>query len=173
MTVTLHTARLTLRQPDPSDLDVFLAYSDSDRFRRERGEKPLPDRWSYFATLLGHWQICGFGRFLVTVKDTGIIIGHIGPLFPAGWPEREIAWHLWSDEAEGKGFAFEAARAAVRHAFDDLGWDTAASFILPQNTRSRRLAERLGAVVDPEAKGMTFDGVTTLVYRHPRQEVAA
>ncbi len=173
MTVTIQTPRLTLRQPDASDLDVFMAYTGGDRFRRERGEKPLPDQWSYFATLLGHWQICGFGRFLVTVKETDSVIGHIGPLFPAGWPEREIAWHLWSDEAVGKGYAFEAAQAAVRHAYADLGWDTAVSFILPQNTRSRRLAERLGAIIDPDAQGMSFDGVTTLVYRHPKHGVAA
>lgn len=168
MTV-LTTDRLTLRPPQASDEAEFMAYTSSARYIAERGEQPLHQQWGYFAGLMGHWAVRGYGRFLVARRDTGAIIGHLGPLYPTGWPEREIAWHLWSDEAEGQGFAFEAAQAAVRHAFTDLGWDTAVSYIAPGNARSRALAERLGATVDPEATPLPIapDG---LVYRHPTPE---
>ena len=168
---TITTDRLILRPPAPSDEDAFLAYTGSPRYARERGETPLHQQWGYFAGLLGHWAVRGFGRFVVQRRDTGKLIGHLGPLFPAGWPEREIAWHLWSDDAEGQGFAFEGARAALRHAYQTLGWDTAVSYIATGNTRSRALAERLGAVIDPAATPVPV-APDCLVYRHPRPEEA-
>jgi RimJ/RimL family protein N-acetyltransferase len=168
MTVIV-TDRLVLRPPAPGDAEAFLAYSGSSRWVRERGEQPLWQRWNYFAGLLGHWQLRGWGRFMATERATGRIIGHLGPLFPEGWPEPEIAWHLWHDSDEGKGCAFEAARAAVTHAFDDLGWPTAVSYIAETNTRSRRLAERLGAVLDTTATGPTYaPDLRITVWRHPR-----
>jgi RimJ/RimL family protein N-acetyltransferase len=88
-----------------------------------------------------------------------------GPWFPEGWPEQEIGWSLWSAEAEGRGFALEAAQAARGYAYGDLGWPTAVSYIRPENRRSIALAQRLGAVLDPDAA--TPDDSDDLVYRHP------
>jgi RimJ/RimL family protein N-acetyltransferase len=66
----------------------------------------------------------------------------------------------------------EAAACARDHAFGVLGWKTAVSYIAPANTRSIRLAERLGAVRDPQAP--RFPGeAEVLVYRHPTPEVSA
>jgi RimJ/RimL family protein N-acetyltransferase len=45
----------------------------------------------------------------------------------------------------GQGFATEAARGVRDYARDDLRWSYAVSPILPQNARSRRVAERSGA----------------------------
>ena len=70
---------------------------------------------------------------------------------------------MWDPAAEGKGYAFEAAQAARAHAFDVLGWETAVSYIDPGNARSIELAERLGAVRDPEAAPF-HEG--DLVFRH-------
>ena len=170
MTLTLDTARLILRRPEPADAAAFLAYTGSERYRRERGDRPLPEQWNYFAALMGHWEIRGYGRFLVCLRDGGTIIGHVGPLYPEGWPEREIAWHLWSDAAEGKGYAHEAARAARDHAFQTLGWDTAVSYIAPDNARSRALASRLGARIDTDAAQLPYPDKPSVVYRHPRPE---
>lgn len=62
------------------------------------------------------------------------------------------------------------AKAARTHAFHDLGWTTAVSYIHPDNARSITLAERLGATLDPKAQ--TPDSDPCLVYRHPRQELS-
>ena len=72
-------------------------------------------------------------------------------------------------EEEGKGFAFEAARAARRYAYQIAGWRAAFSVIAPDNLRSIRLAERLGATVDREVGADDADG-PALVYRHPAPE---
>ena len=98
--------------------------------------------------------------------------GHDGPWFPAGWPEREIGWSVWRADAEGKGFAYEAATAARAHAFTALGWDTAVSYIDPENTRSIALAERMGASRDDKAAHPGGD-LPCYVYRHPAPGGAA
>ncbi|TMV69267.1 GNAT family N-acetyltransferase, partial [Thioclava sp. BHET1] len=83
---------------------------------------------------------------------------------------REMGWSLWSAEGEGRGYAREAARAVIAHAFGPLGWDTAVSYIAPDNARSIALAERLGAIRDDSA---AHPGDTPcLVYRHPKPEAA-
>ena len=72
--------------------------------------------------------------------------------------------------SEGKGIAYEAAHAARQDAFTRLGWNTAVSYIAPENVRSIKLAERMGAVLDPKAKAPKEDE-PCLVYRHPKPEV--
>jgi RimJ/RimL family protein N-acetyltransferase len=94
-------------------------------------------------------------------------IGHAGPWFPPAGPSARSAGPSGTLAAEGQGFAFEAARATVAHAFRDLGWDTAVSYIDPDNARSIALAERLGARPDPDARP---NEPGLLVYRHPRPE---
>ena len=55
-------------------------------------------------------------------------------------------------------------------AYGELGWTTLVSYVAPGNHRSIRLAERLGAVVDPDAASP--EGYDTLVYRHPPAGIA-
>lgn len=58
-------------------------------------------------------------------------------------PDREIGWAI-ARPFWGQGLAFEAARAALAHAFATLHWPGAISLITPENERSIRLAQRLG-----------------------------
>ncbi|MGI9393987.1 MAG: GNAT family N-acetyltransferase, partial [Boseongicola sp.] len=91
--------------------------------------------------------------------------------YPEDWPEPEIGWTVWAAEAEGEGFAFEAAKAARDFAFRELGWTTAVSYIDDGNDRSVALAERLGAWRDDAAETPDNDEPPVLVYRHPVPEV--
>jgi len=86
-------------------------------------------------------------------------------------PRRNSAGSCSTPRPKAKGIATEAARSSLHHAFEVLGWATAVSYIAPGNDRSVRLAEKLGALRDRDAKGPTPE---TLVYRHPNPaEVAA
>jgi RimJ/RimL family protein N-acetyltransferase len=80
---------------------------------------------------------------IATLRARGAAVGDVGRASPAGWPDREVAWAL-ARAHWGKGFATEAARAALAHAFGPLAWPRAISLIDPDNHRSIRLAERLG-----------------------------
>jgi RimJ/RimL family protein N-acetyltransferase len=45
-------------------------------------------------TYAGHWQIRGYGRWMVEDKATGETLGNVGLWYPEGWPEPEIGWTL-------------------------------------------------------------------------------
>jgi RimJ/RimL family protein N-acetyltransferase len=77
------------------------------------------------------------------IAARGAFVGRVGLHYPEGWPEPEIGWAI-ARTYWGRGYAFEAATAALRTAFERLGWSRAISLIAPLNLRSIRLAERLG-----------------------------
>ncbi len=159
----LTTRRLVLRGPEPDDYPDFRATFASYRSRFMGGPLNKYETWILYAAEIGHWRIRGFGMWVIRDKATNETYGMAGGWQPAGWPEREIAWIIWPDKA-GRGFALEATNEARRYFYQEQEWDGAVSYIDPKNLDSIRLAERLGAVKDPDAA--TIDG-SDVVYRHP------
>ncbi len=167
----IETERLILRRPVAADLpgwtEFFLA--ERSHFIRSRVEQSEAMAWRVFATVCGHWSIHGCGLFVFAPKsapERGL--GYAGPWRPHGWPEWEIGWSIWSEAEEGKGYVREAAAAALSHAYAALGWKTAVSYVDARNTRSIRLAERLGAAPDWDAE--TPRGEQCVVFRHKGPE---
>lgn len=167
-TPILTTQRLRLRAPVAGDWPFWRDFAATERARFIRpAEFDDGKSWRAFGHVIGHWVLRGWGSFVFTRQDDDIPLGMTGPWYPEGWPEREIGWTVWSADAEGKGYAHEAALAARAYAFDKLGWDTAVSYIDPRNARSIALAERLGATLDTGAIAPASDEIACLVYRHP------
>ncbi|GFE50420.1 GNAT family acetyltransferase [Roseobacter cerasinus] len=159
----LETTRLVLRGPEPDDYPDFKATFTSYRARFMGGPLNAYEAWMLYAAEIGHWQIRGYGMWMIHDKVSGDTLGMAGGWKPAKWPEAEIAWVIWPDRG-GKGYALEATHRVRGHFYDKLGWETAVSYIDPKNLDSIRLAERLGAVKDHDAG--TIDG-NHAVYRHP------
>lgn len=141
---TLETERLRLRAPTMADFPAWAAFR-ADPVRSAGVGGPVGEAAAFekFGEIIGHWQLMGFGRFLVADKATDAALGVVGPYHPPDWPEREIAWSVFA-AAEGRGIAYEAALASRDYAFGTLGWDTAMSMIAQGNARSIALAERMG-----------------------------
>lgn len=165
----LRTDRLTLRLPGAQDFDGFAAFFASDRATFVGGPVTRDQAWRVLGTVIGHWTLRGWGSFAVVPRGQDAAIGLTGPWFPEGWPEPELGWMLWDERLEGSGLMREAALAARAHAYRDLGWTTAVSYIAPDNARSIALAERMGAWPDPDAP--RHDGDAHVVYRHPGPEM--
>ena len=98
---------------------------------------------------------------------SGAYLGEVGIYHLATYPAPEIGWMVLP------------ARRGPRHrrrggarlrdwAYATQGWTTLVSYIDPENARSIRLAERLGARLDPAAPHPEDD--PCLVYRHPGPE---
>ena len=147
MIPTLMTERLTLRPLAASDFDVFAQFYQSERSAFVGGPVTPELSWRMLAAELGHWHLRGYGRWAVEETGTGQFAGVVGPWNPVGWPEPEIGWDLMNG-FEGKGYATEAARAALQYAFGTLEWPTAISLVSIENTASAAVATRLGAVED-------------------------
>ena len=165
----LETKRLVLRGPEPEDYPNFKATFASYRSRFMGGPLNAYETWMLYAAEIGHWNIRGYGMWMIHDKETDETLGMAGGWFPAKWPEREIAWIIWPDKA-GHGYALESTHAVRRYFYNELDWDGAVSYIDPKNLDSIRLAERLGAVKDKSAPSVDGHDV---VYRHPSPETLA
>jgi len=142
---TLETQRLLLRQFRDDDLDEYAAICADPEVMRFLGGAALDraESWRRIATMLGHWQLRGYGMFALEEKQSGRLLGRTGFNDPEGWPGFEIAWTL-GREHWGRGFASEAARTVLAHAFAGLDRDRVISLIDPANRNSIRVAERIG-----------------------------
>ena len=95
----------------------------------------------------GHWDDHGFGFWLIEAAGQPGVVGWCGAWYPDFVPdlrgEIEIGWTLrrpfW-----GRGYATEAARAAVATTFEHLEPARVISLIAPGNHRSAAVATRLG-----------------------------
>src|SRR5262249_52391181 len=75
-------------------------------------------------------------------KATGKLIGACGLKFLDGSPEIEIGYHL-ARAGWNKGYATEAARACLRHAFEWLQLRRLVAVIEPDHVASQRVVEKL------------------------------
>lgn len=142
---TLETERLRLVAPEERHLEAEIPFWESERSRFVGGPVPGYRVWRLLATQLGHWALRGYGSWVVEEKASGRPLGMVGLWHPGEWPEPELAYHLY-EGSEGKGYASEAGRAVIGHAYGTLGWRTLISLIDPENAPSQAVARRLGAV---------------------------
>lgn len=163
---TLATERLILRAPRVADFDTFAEIACSERGRHLGGPMPREDAWADFASMTGGWLLHGHGLWTIGAPEG--VAGFVLLGFEPGDREPELGF-LLAAQAEGRGYALEAARAARAHAFDTFGWCTLVSYIDPANARAIALACRLGA----EPDGEIADGAgRTLIFRHRNAEAA-
>jgi RimJ/RimL family protein N-acetyltransferase len=161
---TLETERLRLRPWRDEDIGPFAEFCASEGTARFVGGVCGPDdAWRRMALFLGHWTLRGYGNWALEEKSSARFIGYCGLWNPHGWLEPEIMWALMA-EAQGCGFATEAARRARGYAYRELGWRTAISCIATDNLPSQRVAARLGASLEKSAE---VRGYAVGIYRHP------
>ena len=150
----IETERLTLRPWRGTDIEpntAMLADPASGRFITADG-KPITDAfvgWRNAAIMAGHWVLHGVGMFAVEERQTGRYVGRVGPWKPPGWPGFEIGWGIAND-FRGKGYAVEAARAAIDWSFATFEIDRIVHCIDRENVASQAVARRLGAQKDRE-----------------------
>ena len=153
-TPVLETERLILRGFEERDFDCFCAiYDDPDHVKFIGGAEERWSLWRRMSAYIGHWQLRGFGFFVLEEKSSGAFVGYCGPWRPESWPENEIGYAILKDQ-QGKGYVTEAVIRSLQYAYQYLGWTTAISFIDAENSASQVVAERLGAVKDGE--GLIF-----------------
>lgn len=141
----LETERLILRLPQRGDFERYAEdRADPESTLHTSGVLSRPEAWRRFLQYSGAWMLQGFAMFSVVEKASGLWVGMIGPWQPEGWQGTEVGWSLHRS-AWGKGYAFEAAAAAIDWSFDALGWIEVIHSIHPDNVRSQALAQRLGS----------------------------
>jgi len=149
---TLKTKRLILRPWKEEDLEPF-ARLNADPRVMEYLPTVLTKKQSE-ATLKSsqaHIEKYGWGKWAVTLLDTGELIGRIGlgeVDFQANFTANiELGYRL-AFEHWGKGYASEGAAECLKFGFETLNLSEIVSFTAIQNMRSRRIMEKVGMYHD-------------------------
>jgi RimJ/RimL family protein N-acetyltransferase len=147
----LETERVRLRGHRIDDFAPSAAMWADTVVTRYFGGKPFSgeESWTRFLRYAGHWLVMGFGYWVVEEKATGDFVGEVGfadykrDLEPSLQGTPEIGWVLAS-QVHGKGYATEAARAAIAWGERHFGAIRTACIIHPDNIPSIRVAEKCG-----------------------------
>lgn len=151
--VTLRTPCLLLRPWRDEDREPFAAMNADPevmRYFQSTLDRTASDR--LVERIRGLFERREFSPWAVEIPGTAPFIGFAGlfvPDFNAPFmPCVEVGWRL-AREHWGKGYATEAARAAMRHGFDQSGLEEIVAYTVERNAASRRVMEKLGMRRNP------------------------
>lgn len=159
------TERLSLRQfheDDWKDLHAYYSDSDATQYTVAR-EFTEGDTWRTVCSMIGHWQLRGYGPYAVEENRSNKTVGVVGFWFPNDWPSPEIKWAL-ARAYWGKGYAKEAAMAVQKVGRVHMPDIALISLIHSQNTPSQKLAIAVNATLEKEVE---FRNAIFQIYRHP------
>ncbi len=144
----IRTTRLILRPWRESDLSLFAAQNaDPVVMRFLTGALTREESDAYVARAEKHFAEVGYCKWAVEAPGVSAFIGAVGLTrvrFEAAFtPAVEVAWRL-GRQHWGKGYAAEAARAAIRDGFDRGGLREIVAMTALGNTASMRVMERVG-----------------------------
>jgi RimJ/RimL family protein N-acetyltransferase len=89
------------------------------------------------------WGARGYGMFAVLERASERFVARVGAMTTPETGRIEIAWSTIRD-AWGKGYASEAAKAAIDFTFANSTLDALDCYLRPDNTASRKVAEKVG-----------------------------
>jgi RimJ/RimL family protein N-acetyltransferase len=150
----LTTERLILRPPAAEDLPWILSAMNTEPVMRHLGGVRSPE--AVAESLAGDIDAFAEGshlRWTVWLRDGATRVGLFTLRSPAAPPvlqgQREIGW-TFAEAHWGKGYAAEAARAVIAHAFKALALPVLWSQTSDSNAASTRMMQRLGFTARPE-----------------------
>lgn len=147
----LTTGRLTLRAHTQDDLGALAAMWGDAEVTRHIGGQPRThqDVWTTLLRTIGHWQVLGYGYWVVTRTGTGEVLGEAGFAdhkrgLPAklaagpeaGWAFGPAAWH--------QGIATETMLACQNWMDRAHAPPVTHCIIDPANLASQKVAAKLG-----------------------------
>jgi RimJ/RimL family protein N-acetyltransferase len=152
------TERLALRRWRVEDRGPFAAINADPEVMRFIGTGAILDPAlsdELITRFEREWEARGFGLWALSARDDPDerLLGFCGltvPMFlPAVLPAVEVGWRLARD-AWGRGYATEAAQAAVAFGFEEHGMEEILSIVDPDNERSLRVCAKLGMTARPD-----------------------
>jgi RimJ/RimL family protein N-acetyltransferase len=147
----IETERLILRPHRAGDLDAYAALWADPVTVRYIGGRPLTrsEAWIRILRQIGHWQVQGFGFWVVEDKATGTLAGEAGfhdvkrDIVPSLEGTLEAGWVLVPG-THGRGLGTEIVGALLAFAEAHHPGARLTCVIEPANGPSVRLAERHG-----------------------------
>ncbi len=144
--VILQTPRLYLRKIQTDDYssvcsilqDIDVMYAWEHAFSDEEVAEWIDEN-------IMRYNRDGYSYWAVIEKTSDKLIGFTGLIAEQADGENYVGvGYIYKNLYWGNGYAFEAASACVDYAFNTLRLNEITAQIRPENTASRRVAERLG-----------------------------
>jgi RimJ/RimL family protein N-acetyltransferase len=164
---TMQTEHLVLKGWRTEDAEALFDILQEDGILDYFPNPTPPARtWAddYIAHHLAHWKQFGYGHWAVSMREDNRVVGWAGLEYLPDLGETEVAYllsrHVW-----GRGYATEAARAAVRFGFKSAGLDRIIGLVHPENIGSRRVLEKCGMTLSDR---LTLWGLEMSRYRVDR-----
>jgi RimJ/RimL family protein N-acetyltransferase len=151
----IETARLIVRHWRDSDRASYLATCNSKAVTAHLGgPASVEEIDAALDRIRASQEENGFCFWAVERRSDGAFLGYCGLKVAndGGSPidgEVEIGWRL-SEDAQGQGYATEAAAACLEWAWANLDAARVVSITVPANARSWRVMERLGMTRRPD-----------------------
>lgn len=165
MLTTIETPRLRLIPPSIDCYDLYAQfYTNEEASKAYGGPINTEQVLARLKADLGSWHLLGFGVWIVQLKSDKSLIGTCGFWQGQSWP-KELTWWILP-EHRARGYATEASKAAIEHAYDEFKWPTVNTYMNDENTAARALVEKLGgSKIDRQEFS---DGLSRDIYVLPR-----
>ncbi|MDF1678065.1 MAG: GNAT family N-acetyltransferase [Legionellaceae bacterium] len=157
MAVILETERLILRTWGEDDFEPMCKINQDPKVMEYfPGLVSAEETQALINRICAHQDKYDYTLYAAELKSTHEMIGFIGLLHRTKQdldlpfnPSTEIGWRLASKHW-GQGLAPEGAKAVLRYAFQVLDLSEVVSFTTVNNTKSRRVMEKIGLHHHPE-----------------------
>jgi ribosomal-protein-alanine N-acetyltransferase len=143
MGLTIETERLILREFVQADAEALHTLNSDPEVMKFTGDKPFISVMEAreFLDSYNSYALHGYGRWAVILKENGLFIGWCGLKYHnEGFTDLGFRF---MKEHWNQGYATEAARACLGHAFGALGLDEVIGRVARANHRSVRVLEKL------------------------------
>jgi [ribosomal protein S5]-alanine N-acetyltransferase len=146
MPLPLYTRRLSIRPLTPADgADVYAVFAAPEVMRYWNSAPPadVSEGGEWAAYLAAMQRRLGYAQWRVAERATGRLVGIAGLQPLDGGPDVELTYAL-VPEAWGRGYATEAAAAALGYAFGEAGLERVVGIARPENGASVAVLRKLG-----------------------------
>jgi RimJ/RimL family protein N-acetyltransferase len=173
--VSLETERLRLTVPTLDDFEaLYLMWSDADVVAQVL-DRPLTEEevWARLHRIVGHWALLGFGHWVVRERHTGTFVGELGFFrfkrnLGAEFDNTHEAGWMFTRKSQGRGYATEAAKAALLWLEREHDGMETVCLIPPGNRASLGLAGKLAYAIERE---VVYREKTMLILRRDSRRV--
>ena len=146
--ITLRTERLILRPFTEADAPAFHALVSDPQVLRYTGENPVASVEEVLEVLrtrpLRDYAVHGFGRMACVLQETNELIGFCGLKRLEMFNNEVDMGYRFVPCYWGLGIASESAAALYAHGKTELNLSRIVGLVIPENTGSVRVLEKLG-----------------------------
>lgn len=141
----VETERLNIREITKEDVPrLYELYADKEiTYYMENLFPDIEQETEYTENYIKNvYEFYGYGMWLITLKDSGLVIGRAGLEYKESFDGLELGFMLGKDY-QNKGYAYEACSAIIKYGVEELGVSNYCAVVHRDNKRSIKLCEKL------------------------------